>query len=550
MTKRISKAIITVSSITLFFAMIVIVLSSYNYFTTIQKENQRDNLNMVSVGVTECGLEYLEDLDTNKYRITWINSDGVVLFDSKADKDNMENHANREEVIEALENGTGDGKRISDTLSEETLYIAKRLEDNTVIRVSITQRSIISLIIDTMNIFIIIAICGIIFSIFLASKVAKKTVEPINSLNLDEPLSCDVYDEITPLLHRIDKQNKKISAQFKALKEQKEEISVITENVTDGIIILNEKGQVLSSNNVAKSIFPRVEESYYLNFFRDLEYETLIENALKGEGGNIKVEINGEKFFFSASPTNPKGDKFSVFLFMHNITEEENALELRRQFSANVSHELKTPLTSILGASELISSGIVKSDDIIPFAKNIHCEASRLLTLVQDIIKLSRFDEQSKFEFEIVDLKAVTEEMLSHLNEKAAEKNISVDLSLESAKVSAVPTVLFEMLYNLFDNAIIYNKSGGEIVITMEKSENSSKIIWRIKDSGIGIDKINLPHIFERFYRFDKSHSKETGGTGLGLSIVKNGANLHGAKLGVESVVGKGTEISLEFEIK
>ncbi len=548
MTKKISHAIITVSTITLFLSIIFIVCSLYNDYTKIQKGNQKDNLDMVSVGVSQSGMDYLENLHAKNYRVTWIANDGVVLYDSKANVAEMENHANRNEVIEALSKGYGEDRRVSNTLSEETLYTAKKLDDNTVIRISITGQTIIALIFNALKYFIVIAVGAVVLSIVLAKKVAKKTVEPINSLNLDLPLSCEVYDELTPLLHRIDKQNNKIFTQIETLKAQKKDISFIIENVADGIILLNDEGVVLSCNKVAKNLISSEEDSYYLNFFRDIDYENLIEDALKGISGNKKIKIDNEKFLFSASPTRTENSNFSVFLFIHNITEEENAVEIRRQFSANVSHELKTPLTTILGTSELMSNGIVKNEDVVPFAKNIYNEADRLLKLVQDIIEVSKLDEQSKFEFETADIASVTEKSLEPLRQKAKERNIVIKTDLKSYEIFAVSNVLYEMFYNLIDNAIIYNKDGGEISIDILKFDD--EIVWKIKDSGVGIPKEHLPRIFERFYRVDKSHSKEIGGTGLGLSIVKNGAILHKAEIDVKSVVGQGTIIALHFKNK
>ena len=546
MTKKITRAIILVSVTTLLCAMSLVVGSLYNYFTQIQMENQRDNLDMVAVGLSEGGMAYLENLDADKYRITWIDKEGEILFDSKADIHTMENHGDREEFLEALTNGKGEGKRTSATLSEETLYLAQKMSDETVIRISVTQRTIFSLLVNLLNIFLVIGIGAVILALFLAPKIARKAMEPINTLDLDDPLSEEVYDEITPLLARVDKQNKKIHAQIMRLEEQKAEISFIMENVEDGILMIDEKGQVLSCNKVAKSLLSCKLNEYYLSFFRDKSYEDLIEAALKGQGGKTKIKIGSEYYNFSASPTQLGNHEFSVFLFLHNITEEEKAAELRRQFSANVSHELKTPLTSIMGASELLLSDMVKPEDVQSFAQNIHDEANRLLKLVQDIIKISRLDEQIHFEFETVNLGEITTDVVSQLEAKAKNKNINFMVDVEPAKITGVSTVLYEMIYNLCDNAIDYNKNNGQIKIDIQSENN--KVIWKIQDTGVGIDTKYIPHIFERFYCVDKSHSKETGGTGLGLSIVKNGANLHHADIEVESVVDVGTTISIGFD--
>ncbi len=546
MTKRISRVIILVSSLTLLFALALIMGSLYNYFTDIHKEDLRNNLDMLAVGVSQNGITYLNELETSNYRITWIDNDGTVLFDSDADAQTMENHADREEFIEALNGGIGEGTRTSDTLSEQTFYFAKILTDDTVIRTSITQQTVASLLFSMLPLLLFIALFSVVISTFLSSRIAKKTVAPINELNLDSPLSNDVYDEITPLLHRIDKQNKEIESRIEEIREQKNETSFITENVADGIIILNEKGYIISSNKVAQSLLDCKNGDYYLNFLRDLQYETLIEEALEGKTGKIKLQLGDDCFMFSASPTSQGETDFSIFLFIHNITEEENAQAIRRQFSANVSHELKTPLTSIMGVSELMSNDMIKSDDVKKFATNIHTEATRLLTLVQDIIKVSRLDEQTNFEFESVNLAEITGDVVKHLKEKAEKKDISIHLSTANAKINGVPTVIYEMLYNLCDNAIAYNKLGGEIKITIHPDKDN--VAWTITDSGIGIPNTDLHRIYERFYRVDKSHSKEIEGTGLGLSIVKNGANLHSAEIETESEIGVGTTITLKFK--
>ena len=547
MTKKIRKSIIMVSSITLISAILLIVGSLYGYFTDIQKGNSKANLNLVATGVSQNGLIYLEKLSIEDYRITWIDEDGTVLYDSKADKDAMENHGDREEFLEAVKSGYGESERNSATLYEETVYSAKKLSDNTVVRISFTHLTILSLLTNMIPIITIVIIVSLLLSILLASKTGKKIIVPLNSLDLGAPLQNDVYEEINPLLHRINKQNIEISSQIETLKRQKNEISFILKNVTEGIIIINEKGKVLSCNKVAQDLLSCKEDTYFLNYFRDISYEKLIEDAMFGKDGTVKINIGKEIFLFSASPIKTLETTYSVFLFIHNITEEEHSSEIRRQFSANVSHELKTPLTSIMGASELLANGMVQSEDIKVFANNIYSEAQRLLKLVQDIIKLSKLDEKINFEFEITDLSKVTKDVISHLNKKAKDKNITIKSNISPAEIGAVSTVLYEMLYNLIDNAIDYNKLGGEVFIDISKTERN--IIWKIKDTGLGIPKEDLSRIFERFYRVDKSHSKESGGTGLGLSIVKNGANLHNAKIDINSTLGKGTEITLTFAL-
>ena len=545
MFKKISKSIILVSVITIFSTIILIIGSLYNYFTDLQIRNSKEHLDIVAVGVTQLKDDYLDKLDANMYRITWINQEGKVLFDSKADHTTMENHIDRAEVISAINYGTGQDKRVSKTLSEETIYVAKRLEDNTIIRASFTQLTIISLIQNMSLIIVGIAVISIIISTIISSKISKNIITPMNNLDLDNPLDNEVYEEMSPLLRRIDKQNEKITSQINDLKKQKEEINFIFDNIADGILIINECGMIISCNKIAKELLSCIENDYYLASFRELEYEELVENALKGNSNSIKLSINEGVYNLSASSIKSINDYHSVFIFIHNITEEDRALELRRQFTANVSHEIKTPLTTIMGASELLANGLVKDEDVLTFGNNIYKESERLLGLVQNIIKLSRLDEQKNFEFNIIDLNVITSDIIDKLNNKIKNKDITLSLNLIEAFIQANNTVIYEMLYNLLDNAIDYNVNKGFIDITIIDYKDSIK--WMIKDSGVGIAKENLSRIFERFYRVDESHSKESGGSGLGLSIVKNGAILHNAKIDIESKVGEGTTITLIF---
>lgn len=548
MTKKIYRAILMVSTITLLIAISLFAYVLYNYFTDIQKDNQSEYLELVALGVSNMGYEYLENLETDKYRITWIAKDGVVLYDTKADASLMENHIDRKEVIDAIETGYGESKRSSKTLAEVTLYNAKLLANNSIIRVSFTQLTIISLLSNMLWMFIIVLVLAFIFSSYLANKTAKKAIEPLNNLDLDNPLKNDVYEEINPLLHRIDKQNKNIIKQIDDIKSKKNEISFIIDNVVCGIVMFNHKGYVLLSNKVANTLLGCNKDDYYLGYYRDVKYEKLIENAIDGIIGTTKLNINNEVFLFSASPTKISNDENLVFLFIHNITKEEKALELRRQFSANVSHELKTPLTTIMGSSELLMNDLVNKNDITSFGKNIYDESKRLLTLVQDIIKISRLDEADNFKFEVINLKDITKEVLERLKNKLNEKNIKIHLNLNNLNIEANKVTIYEMLSNLCDNAINYNKDNGEIFIDIKKELNT--IIWQITDTGQGIKSEDLPYVFERFYRVDKSHSKLTGGTGLGLSIVKNGANLHNAIIDIESKVNVGTKITIKFNNK
>ena len=548
MNKKIRNSIILVSIITLLCSTLLIIGTLYNYFTTSSISKQKDDLNLVAESVSNMGIDYLNSISTNQYRITWINYDGTVLYDSIADISTMENHSDREEFIEANTLMYGHSKRTSKTLSQDTFYSAKKLNDNTIIRISFNQLSILSIIYNMLFIIIIIIIISILLSILLANNISNNIIKPLNNLDLNNPLDNDIYDELSFLLTKIDKQNNKINKQLNILEERNKEISLITENVLDGIIILNSKGNILSCNKVAKELLSCNINDYYLSYYRDLDYKLLIEDALNGKRGKAKLKINNDIYAFIASPTLLNNNNFSIFIFIRNITEEEKLLELRRQFSANVSHELKTPLTSIMGASELLKNNLVKDKDINVFANNIYNEAKRLLNLVHNIIKISRLDEQNNLEYSNININALTSDIINQLKDKINNKNITINYNNNNnIIINAIPTILHEILYNLCDNAINYNIDNGLIDINISKDTNN--IIWTIKDTGIGIQQNELDRIFERFYRVDKSHSKETGGSGLGLSIVKNGMNLHNGLIDISSDINKGTKISLIFKI-
>ena len=549
MKLKVIKTTILVAIITLISSIMLIMGVLYAHFTKEEFSNLRYELDHIAPAVMrEDGLRYLNEIEDSPMRITLIGSDGVVLFDSKALPSDMENHSTREEFIGAVKNGYAQTERRSKTLSERTLYSAKKLEDGTVLRISITQDSVISLLFSMLPPIITVFLISIGFAIFLSSKVAKKTIEPINNIDLSHPLRNDIYDELSPLLLRIEQQNNKIKNQIVALNSKNNQFSFVIENVSDGIMLTDETGKVLLVNKKASQLLSCKLNSYYLDGFRDLSYQNLMESALKGNSLVSTIKINENTYRFSANATNPYKDKFSVFLFICDITKEEKAAEMRRQFTANVSHELKTPLSTIMGSSEIIYTGIAKTEDISHFAKNIHSEAERLLGLIQDILKLSRLDE-GKLGYDItnVNLYDVCKNVIDKLTFKAKQRNIDLRIKGEDTLISGYEQVLFEMVYNLTDNAISYNKKDGMVEIEIAKNDNSAKL--SITDSGIGIAKNEQEHIFERFYRVDKSHSKETGGTGLGLSIVKHAALLHNAKLDIESELGRGTKIVITFPV-
>ncbi len=484
----------------------------------------------------------------NENRITLCRYDGTVIYDSFADISSLENHMDRPEISDALKYGSGSSLRASETIGEQTFYYAVRTDDQNIIRIANTSKSVMGLLGNSIIQIIIITLFIIGISLCIAVILSKTVIKPINDIDLDDPVSNKTYDEISPLLTRMDKQNKKINSQIEELSEQKKELSYIMENMSEGIVIYGEHGNILSANHKAEAVFEAKGSGTYPVFCRAREYTDVVEAALKGEKSSSRFEKNGCIYRLAASPVSSLAD-YGAVLFIIDITVQENAERMRREFSANVSHELKTPLTSIMGAAELIETGIAKPEDIPHFAEKIHTEANRLLVLIQDIIKISRLDEGNlNREFEELRFDDICHDAVSELYEKADSKNISLESDIDEVTLSGVRPVLHEMVCNLIDNGISYNKNGGYVKISLKKTENGC--ILKVSDNGIGIPAEHQARIFERFYRVDKSRSKETGGTGLGLSIVKHGAALHNGTVSLKSKVGKGTEITVSFENK
>lgn len=548
MTEKISKTIIKASIFTLIASIVLIMGVMYEHFTRVQFSQQRNELLFVEQGVEIDGKEYFDNIQLGTSRITWISEDGTVLYDSHADESQMENHAGREEFVEAMEKGFGESQRNSKTLSEVMLYSAIKMEDNSILRISTSQLSVMSLVLAILQPIVIILVLCIILSVILAHRISEKTVEPINNINLQNPLENEVYEELSPLLIKIDKQNKKIAQQIEFLNKKNEEITYVTENVSDAIIVLSQKGIILSANKKAKELLSCNVDSFYLDSFRNLDYQEIVERALVGKNSATTIKIDGRSYRFSASTVNLANDDTSVFLFISDITDEEINLEMRRQFTANVSHELKTPLSSIMGTAEIMSNGIVKSEDVPHFAGKIYEESSRLLKLIQDIIKISRLDEGIvAYEFAPVVLSNICNQVRSELIAKAEKNNVTIDVFCDNSVIKGYEPVIYEIAYNLCDNAISYNKRGGKVEIYVTGSAENVEL--SVSDTGIGISKSELLRVFERFYRVDKSHSKESGGTGLGLSIVKHGAILHKAEIIIDSQIDNGTTITIKFPI-
>ena len=549
MTKRIFRAICLVA-LAVFLASVTLIMGIlYDYFSQVQQDQLRIEAGLAARGVEENGAAYFEGLDTQSYRITWIGADGTVLFDSDSDASTMENHLEREEVKQAMVSGYGHSARYSSTLMERLLYSAQRLEDGSVIRLAITQNSVLTIMLGLIQPVLLVSLVAVILALALASRVSKTVVRPLNELKLDEPLNNEGFDELSPLLRRIDSQQRQLKGQALELKQKKDEFLAVTSNMSEGLVLLNSSGTILSINNAALTILDADKSSVgqdILTVNRSLEMQKLLEEARTGQRSETKLCLTGREYQLDASPIISGGNIGGVALLLFDITERENAEQLRREFTANVSHELKTPLHSISGCAELMKNGMVKPEDTVRFAGQIYSEAQRLINLVEDIIRLSRLDEGAEdMQRERIDLYALSGSVMDSLRDEAKENKITMELCGGPAFIWGVRQLVSGMIYNLLDNAIKYNKADGSVKLSVSNEGEFSVV--KVSDTGIGIPPEHQSRVFERFYRVDKSHSKEVGGTGLGLSIVKHSAMVHNAKIDLQSTPGKGTSITVRF---
>ena len=549
MTQRIFKSIFFVA-VMVFVASVLIILGFlYGYFSDVQTTQLKMQTELAAHGVNLDGKTYFDGLEAEDYRVTWIATDGTVLYDNYGDESAMENHLWREEVREALKYGFGESERNSSTLEERALYAAQRLNDGTVIRLSIAQSSILTLILGMLQPMCTVFAIALILSLFLAYRLAKNIVEPLNKLNLDEPLKNENYDELAPLLRRIAWQQKELSKKSSELQNRQNEFEAVTDSMNEGLVLMNYKGTILSINEAAARLLDTGHESVGKNILtinRNMELQEILSKALAGETAQKVVAINEGYYQIEASPVVADGAISGMALLIFDVTERENAEQMRREFTANVSHELKTPLHTISGYAELMKAGIVKSDDVPNFASKIYGEAQRLSQLVEDILNLSHLDEGAEGMTRMeVDVYALCEATIKSLETEAEGASVKMSLDGESGIINGIPQLLASIVYNLCDNAIKYNKEGGSVKVTV--TDKDSEVIVSVKDTGIGIPQEHLDRIFERFYRVDKSHSKEVGGTGLGLSIVKHAVKIHDAKVDVTSTVGEGTIITVAF---
>ena len=549
LTKKIFKSTVLVATTVLICGIALAMAILYQYFGKEMNMELKKEASYLAYGVELQGTEYLQKIKNSDARITYIDKDGTVLYDNQADALQMENHSNREEFQKAQESGSGFSDRISDTLSERTVYYALRLSDDSVLRVASTQSSILVLTLQLLPPFLGIMIIMIIFAGLISSKSARRLVEPINALNLDQPEQNDGYEEIGPLLSRIYKQKCQISAQLENARRNQEEFTIITENMQEGLLVIDAYTMILSGNSSVWKMFqmkePKTGESVY-SLDRNEDFRKVIEHVLAGQHGSALLKLDGEFVQMIANPVFRETKVVGAVLLLVNETEKIERENLRREFSANVSHELKTPLTSISGFAEIIQDGFVKDEDIKKFAGRIYKEAQRLIQLVEDTIKVSQLDEGANpYEWEQVDLYGVVKDVCNNLKGIAEKKNVHLFIDGKPLVFHTVRPILEEVIYNLCDNGIKYNHEDGTVSIHFQ--DMGDKVQLTVKDNGIGIPREDSNRVFERFYRVDKSHSKEIGGTGLGLSIVKHGVTFLGGTLNMISELGKGTEITMVF---
>lgn len=552
MTKKIFQSIIIVAATVLLASLTIILGVFYEYFGNIQKGQLTDELNLASVSVIKDGVDYLEQLQSDHYRLTWIDTDGTVLYDTETGNEKLENHKDRAEVKTAFEKGIGESTRYSATLMEKTRYYAKRLEDGTVLRISAKYATTGLLVLGILQPIIFIIIGALILSGVLASRLSKRIVEPLNNLDLERPLENETYEEISPLLNRINRQSGEISKQLRRLEEKTDEFNQITESMKEGLVLLDNKGIVLSINPAARNIFGSDTQGAvghdFLRLDRSRTLSAAIEKTFEEGHSEIRIERMGREYQLDISRIESAGKVLGAVMLAFDITEQEYAERNRREFTANVSHELKTPLQGIIGSADLIETGMVKPEDMPRFIGHIRKEATRLVALIEDIIRLSQLDEGNELPCEEFDLMDIAEEVEQNLESAAGARAITLSLSGRNAIMYGVRRLMYEIVYNLCDNAIKYNLPGGKVEIMVDRKDEEAVLC--VKDNGIGIAPEHQDRVFERFYRVDKSHSKSSGGTGLGLSIVKHAVQYHHGKLELKSEIGKGTEIIVHFPIE
>lgn len=550
MKKKISITMCLMTAVSVIITAVMISLVIYRKNYNEMKSMIRAEAEYISQAIDTEDINYLESVkNVTPSRITWIDNNGNVIYDSAGE--NLSNHSDRPEIIDAVKNGSGESSRLSETFSEQTYYYAVKLTNGTILRMSDTTSSIYHDIFSALPYTVIVIAIIIILAIIVSNNETEKIIKPINELDLDNPSNNLKYDELAPLLRRIEKQNSDIEKYISELKAKQVEFETVTENMSEGLIIINQKSTILSCNKSAVAILGGGEYNYISKSVFDLNHSKnfvdAVENAVVGKHDETALTINNRSYMVITNPVKHFDKISGAVIIIIDVTEKESREELRREFSANVSHELKTPLTAISGFAEIMKDGWAKPEDYQMFALKIYNETQRLINLIEDIIKLSRLDE-NKIEItkESVDMLVLAKDAAARLSSKAKDKNISVTVNGDHGNITGVRQILDEMIYNLCDNAVKYNKKNGKVEVIVK--DFISNVSVTVKDNGIGIPAEDLDRVFERFYCVNKSHSKESGGTGLGLSIVKHGAIFHKAKINIDSTLGIGTSIEIVFK--
>ena len=553
MTKKIFSSIMLTAACVLLASMITIVGFLRDYFGGIEESGLREELGIAAVGVEDEGTDYLAALPDGQRRFTWIAADGSVIYDTNADADSLENHSDREEFKAALETGAGESVRYSNTLMQKTMYAARRLDDGTVLRVSVSTATVGALLLGVTQPMLAVLAAALILSAILAKHISRRVVAPLNELDLEHPLddSNAAYEELAPVLGRINRQRSQINSQLRELRRRTDEFAQVTGSMREGLVLLNEQGYILSMNPAARNIFAVEGDCAgkdFLTVDRSCDMSAAVRSAMESGHGRLHERHGGRIYQIDVSRIDSDGAAIGTVILVFDVTEQESAEQMRREFTANVSHELKTPLQGIIGSAELIENGMVQPEDMPRFVGHIRAEAQRLVTLIGDIIRLSQLDEGEVLPKERLDLLEVAQGAADDLQAEAEKKNVHFSVSGEPAELEGVRQLIYEVAYNLGDNAIKYNVDGGSVSINVSSDGKNAKLT--VSDTGIGIAAEDQSRIFERFYRVDKSHSKESGGTGLGLSIVKHAVQYHGGRISMDSAPGKGTSISVSLPIQ
>lgn len=548
MTGKIFRSVFFTSVLTLLASLVLVLGVLFGAFENQIEKELKSEAGYIAYTIENGDMDFFNRFSDSGKRVTLINPNGEVIADTEADAGKMDNHSDREEVKEALKDGSGTNVRYSKTLTEKTVYYAQRLSNGTVLRVSTTQYTIITIILGLLQPLIFVLVIAMALSLFLSSKVSKRLVKPINSIDLDNPENCDTYDELSPLLHKIINQNRTIARQIEKARQVQEEFRLITENMSEGFLVIDRNTKILSYNSAAlKLLDAEKAEDNVLTLNRTSGFIDAVTTALDGRRAENAMLHGDRTYNLIANPVFNSGEVIGAVIVIIDVTETAKREAMRREFTANVSHELKTPLTSISGFAELMKAGGIPEETVVDFSTSIYTEAQRLITLVTDIIKISELDEKSdRHDWEKVNLYELSRDVIKRLKISAEKKNVSFTLNGGDAEVYGVRQILDEMVYNLCDNAIKYNKEGGRVSVSVKDSDKG--VTLSVSDTGIGIPQTQQSRIFERFYRVDKSRSKAEGGTGLGLSIVKHGAIYHNAEISVESEIGKGTKMTILFK--